>query len=311
MKVAIFGATSEIAKDLILSFAASSKYTLTLFARRPELVQSWLAKEGLPYLYLARHFDEFEINLEFDAIINFVGVGNPAQAAKIGSNIFEVTYQFDKMALNYLQKNPGCRYIFMSSGAAYGGSFKDPVDGESYSSFAINQLTQQDWYGLAKLHAEAIHRSSSSSIVDVRIFNYFSHTQDLEANFFITEVIRAIVNKKVFVTSSENIVRDYLGSQDFFSLIKAILEAAPFNGVIDCYSASPVDKTTILTRFKELFGLQYEIATKVVGINGTGPKARYYSINKAAGAYGYTPRFSSIDLLIQDTKKLLDLSGDY
>lgn len=311
MRIAILGATSEIAKDLILSFSDNSDSTLFLFARRPEMVKSWLVSKEMSNHHSAHHFDDFQMNQEFDAVLNFVGVGNPALAAKMGPSIFDVTYQFDIMVLNYLQKYPTCRYIFMSSGAVYGGDFKDPVQEGSCSSFPINQLTQQHWYGLAKLYAEALHRSSSSPIVDVRIFNYFSHTQDLEANFFITEVIRAIVNKKVLVTSSENIVRDYLGSQDFFSLIKTILEASPFNGAIDCYSASPVDKTTILTEFKELFGLRYEIAAKVVGINGTGPKARYYSINKAAGAYGYTPKFSSIDLLIQDTKKLLALSGDY
>jgi nucleoside-diphosphate-sugar epimerase len=307
MKVAVFGATSEIAKDLILSFADNADYALTLFARRPEAVRSWLVGEELSNRYLVRQFDEFEITQEFDAILNFVGIGNPAQAVQMGYSILDITYQFDTVALNYLQEHPTCRYVFMSSGAAYGDSFKDPVNEKSYSSFPINQLKPQDWYGLAKLYAEARHRSTPWPIVDVRIFNYFSHTQSLEANFFITEVIKAISNKKVLITSPDNIMRDYLGSQDFSSLIKTILDMPPFNGALDCYSTSPVDKRTILSTFKELFGLEYQIVMKEIGVSGTGSKERYYSVNRAAGVHGYVPKFSSIDLLVQEAKKLLSL----
>jgi nucleoside-diphosphate-sugar epimerase len=135
MRIAILGATSEIAKDLILSFAFKSNHALTLFARRPEIVRNWLANEQLSSRYVARHFDEFKITQEFDVILNFVGIGNPAQAVQMGYKILDITYQFDTMALNYLQEHPTCRYIFMSSGAAYGGSFNDPVNEKSYSLF--------------------------------------------------------------------------------------------------------------------------------------------------------------------------------
>jgi len=310
MRIAILGATSEIAKDLILSFADRDDFEITLFARRPEVVRDWLITKDLLNRYLVWYFDEFEMYQEFDAILNFVGVGNPTHLAQMGSSILDITYQFDTLVLNYLQNHSTCRYIFMSSGAAYGGSFKDPASEESDASFPINQLNRQDWYGLAKLYAEARHRSTSSPIVDVRIFNYFSHTQNFEANFFMAEVIQAISNKKVLITSPENIIRDYLGSQDFSSLIKMILEVPRFNGVLDCYSASPVDKKTILSTFKELFDLEYEMATKEIGVNGTGFKKRYYSLNRAAGVHGYAPKFSSIDLLVQEAKKFFLLRGD-
>jgi nucleoside-diphosphate-sugar epimerase len=305
MRVAVFGANSEIAKDLILSFDDCGEYELTLFARRLELVRDWLATKEISNTYVIRNFDQFEINQEFDAILNFIGAGNPAQAAHMGASILDVTYQYDTMVLNYLQKHPTCRYIFISSGAAYGGCFKNPVNENSYSSFPINKLTRQDWYGLAKLYAETRHRSTKWPIIDVRIFNYFSHTQNMEANFFITEVINTIINKKLLITSNENIVRDYIGSEDFSSLIKAILETPYFNGVVDCYSMSPVDKRTILSTFREQFGLDYEMAAKKIGVNGTGFKEKYYSMNRTAQIYGYTPKFSSIDLLVKEAKKLL------
>jgi hypothetical protein len=41
------------------------------------------------------------------------------------------------------------------------------------------------------LHAEAKHRALFNfSIVDVRVFNYFSHTQDMNARFLITDNLR-------------------------------------------------------------------------------------------------------------------------
>ncbi len=84
MRIAILGATSQIAKDLVLSFAAYAKHELRLFARRPEAVKEWLADVGLTARYPVGSFDEFGVNKPFDAILNFVGVGNPAQAVAMG-----------------------------------------------------------------------------------------------------------------------------------------------------------------------------------------------------------------------------------
>lgn len=305
MRIAIFGATSEIAKDLILAFADHIKYEITLFARRPEVVKPWLSAREISSRYSTKHFDEFNSQQEFDAILNFVGVGSPAQATQIGSGILDVTHKFDTMVLEYLQKYPDCRYLFMSSGAVYGSNFEDPVDHNSYSLLPINHLKNQDWYGLSKLYAEARHRSTSFSIVDIRIFNYFSHTQNLETNFFITEVIKSIMNKKILITSPENIIRDYLGSHDFFSLIRIILEAPKFNGALDCYSLAPVNKWDILEKFKKLFGLEYELATREGYAQGTGFKKNYYSNWRSAESYGYIPTFSSLDLLIQEAKLII------
>lgn len=46
-----------------------------------------------------------------DVILNFVGVGNPAQAALMGASIFDVTLKYDKLALDYVREDPRCRYI--------------------------------------------------------------------------------------------------------------------------------------------------------------------------------------------------------
>ena len=298
MKIAILGATSQIAKDLIVSFSNEKDKQLHLFARRPDDVKKWLNDVGLSERYLVDEFGGFGTQ-EFDAIINFVGVGNPAQAAAMGSSIFDVTLQYDELALNYVRQHPECRYVFLSSGAAYGSSFDAPVDAQTKATIAINNLQPQDWYGVAKLHAECRHRSLAHlPIVDIRVFNYFSHTQDMEARFLITDIVRAIRDKTVLKTSTDYIVRDFIGPNDFYHLVNAILTSPATNDVVDSYSKAPIDKPTLLAAMQLQFGLQYELVQATTGVNATGSKPHYYSLNRHAENFGYVPALNSIQGLV-------------
>ena len=298
MKIAILGATSQIAKDLIVSFSNEKDKQLHLFARRPDDVKKWLNDVGLSERYLVDEFGGFGTQ-EFDAIINFVGVGNPAQAAAMGSSIFDVTLQYDELALNYVRQHPACRYIFLSSGATYGSSFDAPVDARTKATIAINNLQPQDWYGVAKLHAECRHRSLAHlPIVDIRVFNYFSHTQDIEARFLITDIVRAIRDNTVLKTSADYIVRDFIGPDDFHQLVNAILTSPATNDVVDSYSKAPIDKPTLLAAMQLQFGLQYELVQATTGVNATGNKPHYYSLNRHAENFGYVPALNSIQGLV-------------
>ena len=298
-RIAILGATSQIAKDLIVSFSNEKDKQLHLFARRPDDVTKWLNDVGLSERYLVDDFGAFGTQ-EFDAILNFVGVGNPAQAAAMGASIFDVTFQYDELALNYVRQHSDCRYIFLSSGAAYGSSFDAPVDVETKATIAINNLQPQDWYGVAKLHAECRHRSLAHlPIVDIRVFNYFSPTQDMNAGFLITDILRAIRDKKVLKASDDYIVRDFIGSDDFYQLIQAILTSPATNAVVDCYSKSPIDKHTLLNEMQTHFGLQYELVKNTTVVNATGTKPHYYSLNKRASNFGYAPKYTSLEIFIK------------
>src|SRR5450756_1882049 len=119
MRIAILGATSQIAKDLIESFAAQGTHALMLYARRPQAVVQWLASVDLPERYPVHDYGAFGADEHFDAILNFVGVGDPVAAAAMGASIFDVTLKYDELALSYVRQHPACRYIFLSSGAAY------------------------------------------------------------------------------------------------------------------------------------------------------------------------------------------------
>jgi nucleoside-diphosphate-sugar epimerase len=307
MRIAILGATSQIAKDLILSFATQNQHDLLLYARRPEAVTKWLTDMHLVKRYAVADYDAFTSNEQFDAILNFVGVGNPAQAAAMGALIFDVTLQYDELALSYIRLNPTCRYIFISSGATYGSNFETPVDENTKAVININQLQPQDWYGVAKLHAECRHRSLPNlNIVDIRVFNYFSHTQDISARFLITDILRAILDKNVLKTNSDFIVRDFIHPSDFCNLVNAILTAPATNTVIDAYSNAPIDKATLLDAMQDKFGLKYEIVQTGASVNATGGKPHYYSRNTGAAAFGYVPALTSIEGVLIECKKLID-----
>jgi len=307
VNIAILGATSQIAQDLILSFSVNKGYVFFLFGRNMELLKRWVNSKNLGEKYQAKEYFEFNNHQKYDVIINFVGIGDPAKAQKMGSDIFKVTEQYDDMALEYLKQYNKTKYIFLSSGAVYGGNYQEPVNKDTVATIDINNLKSTDWYTLAKLYAEAKHRSLSDlSIVDVRVFNYFSHRQNMDARFLITDIVRAIKNKEVFKTSAENIVRDFITPPDFYNLIQAIIDFKLINTALDCYTKSPIAKFDLLDELKSEFGLKYEIIKNVNIVNATGCKLNYYSINYMAKGIGYKPKYSSLSGIVQELDYILN-----
>lgn len=311
MKIAILGATSEIAKDLIVSFTQKLSHDLLLFSRNPEHIKQWLILIGSSIQCQALGYEAFSADRTFDVIINFVGVGNPAKAVEIGSSIFEVTQNYDLMALNYLKAHPNCKYIFLSSGAAYGNIFQQPANESSQAIFPVNQMEAKNWYGLAKLYAETRHRAHTNlNITDVRVFNYFSATQDMSARFLISDAVRAIASRQILQTSAENIVRDYLGAEDFYQLISKILLAGPTNTAVDCYSQQPIQKFQLLDLLLEQYGLKYEVSAHFGTPNAYGAMHNYYSINRIANKfYGFEPKFTSAELVLSQSAIILKFTN--
>lgn len=302
MRIGIFGATSQIAKDLIRSLAAHTEHELVLYARRPLAVIQWLDSIRLTGRYAVCDFAVFGDHQSFDAIMNFVGVGNPGQVAAMGASIFDATLEYDAMVLRYVQLHPECRYIFLSSGAAYGSNFDAPVDENIKATIAINTLQPQDWYGVAKLHAECRHRALPHlPIVDIRVFNYFSRTQDLSARFLITDILRAIRDKTTLHTNPNSMWRDFLGPRDFYQLVACVLAAPPQNLALDCYTLAPIEKREILSLMQQHFGLSYHVSVEQSDFPAaTGSKPHYYSLSRQAASFGYMPRCSSYDNLVEE-----------
>lgn len=306
MRIAILGATSEIAKDLILSLSKSCAHELTLFSRDRAAIDAWCKKLGINENYQCLDYQKFDSSVFYDAIINFVGSGNPAKTLAMGPTIFDINQKFDDMVLAYLKKYPHCRYLYMSSGAAYGSNFENPVNRKTKSLIDINDFQVQDYYSFSKLYSECRHRLLEDFlIVDIRIFNYFSSTQDLGSSFLIADIMRAILNNTLLTVSSENIVRDFLHPHDFYQLINTILCSNPVNDVVDAYTLSPINKMDLLDCMKHNFGLQYAVSHSNVNVNAVGNKPNYFSLNKRAADFGYKPNFSSLSGVLDQAKEII------
>lgn len=304
--IAILGASSRIAGDLILWYAQRFDTELHLFVRRPQEMDAWLGRNGIGCRARVTSYEAFGEDDEYFAVFNFVGVGDPANALCMGPDVLELTYRFDSLALDYAHRHPRCRYLSASSGAAYGSRFEEPVDEESQAVSPLNALGGDDWYGMAKAHAECRHRAHSGlPIMDIRIFNYVSQHQDLSASFLISDAIRAIRDKTVLRTSAERTVRDFLHAKDFCALIDAVLAAPPTNEVIDSYSKVPIEKAELLQALRETFVLRYEVSSVTTGINAPGRKPCYYSLNRRASRFGYAREHTSLDGVVDAATTIL------
>jgi nucleoside-diphosphate-sugar epimerase len=280
-------------------------FNLTLFSRDVGIVEKWLRESNASQGHCVKDYSEFTAVDKYDAIINFIGVGDPAKAKSLGSSILDLTYKYDNLILSYLTKHLTCKYIFLSSGAVYGTNFDVPIGENSYSKIEINSKNISDWYCVAKLYAEFRHRAYKElPIVDLRVFNYFSPTQNMNSRFLIAEAYRAIRDGNKIETSSSNIVRDYLSPRDFFSLILAVLNAPIFNGALDCFTKSPIDKFSLLGALNKRYGLNYEILADSPSYYPDEKKC-YYSLNKVAKLYGYEPSRNSLENIFEGFDRLI------
>lgn len=308
MHIAILGATSQIARDFVRNAAANGNAVFSLYARRPDATQQWAEKVGLaPGVVIeAQGLDCFGRGGTYDAVINFVGVGDPAAAQSMGASILDITLEFDSLALQYVKAHPSTRYLFLSSGAAYGSDFQVPATDQTRASFDINHLQTQDWYGAAKFHAECRHRALADlPIIDLRVFSYFSRAQDLSSRFLISDMLRAIRDDTVMSTSMDALVRDFLHPSDFFRLAQAVLHAPPTNAAVDAYTLAPTNKSDLLAAMQQRFGLKYEPAPGFSALNATGRKSHYYSLNRRAQEFGYQPQLSSLDGVLMEASSIL------
>lgn len=282
--IAVLGANSWMARDFIARFPDPS--ALLPFARN---------SKGRPYAEFASG--------TYDAIVNFVGIGDPARLREMGAEILSVTRQYDEMALDYLSRHSQVRYIFLSSGAAYGGDFQSPArDGGEMS---ISADLPQSLYGLAKQEAEMRHRAlPANAIFDLRVFSYVSRTMDLSAQFLLAEMVRSIRNHDVFRTANLPMMRDYLHPDDFEQLIGRCL-TTDGNMALDCYSQLPISKRELLSVMASEFGLQYEFMPAPANVNITGEKPDYYTQSRRAATIGYIPKYSSESAIVAEVGAIL------
>ena len=306
-KVALLGATSHVAKNLVAGMA--SKHQLSLFARSTEKVAEFLSSQGInkgtTEVLVLDSFGEQATPL--DAVINCVGFGTPEKVRSQGADIFAVTERYDNLILGYLARHPSTVYVNFSSGAVYGTDSQQPVDRNAEFRLRLDSITVADAYRIAKLGSEAKHRSwVGRSIIDLRLFSFFSRHIDVTSSYLVTEMVRAIQHGVEFVTNDVEIVRDYVHPDDLCDLVSRCVQSKGINRPFDVYSSRPCRKSEIIRAFQERFGLKVRMVEEPVKVSPTGVKSCYSSNNhEAEAALGYVPRHSSLDSLLDEAGALL------
>ena len=307
IRIALLGATSHIAKSLLARFVYHDDYSLHLYARVPESARDFMATFPSNSTYgIKDNYAELSTHT-YDAVINCVGVGTHHKLRGEYSRYFTVTEEYDNLAIRYLTDcNPDALYISFSSGAVYGRSFSEPVTKESENCLRVNHIAPQDYYAIARLNAETKHRSFHKlNIVDLRLFSYFSRFIDLADGYFITDVVKSILQQTVLETGGINIVRDYVHPDDLFTLVLKFLAAGKINTAQDVSSTKPVAKQEILDYFTTAYGLRYEVNRSRDDLSPTGSKQFYCSAQRVVPAVDFRPRFSSLETLIQEAAVIL------
>ena len=287
--IAILGATGYVGGSLGGLLAAEGQ-AVTLFAREPQK----LAGRGWPAAVCLRDLADFDA-ADFDLVVNAIGAGDPSRVKSIGSDILTVTASWDRRVLETM--SPRTRYVFLSSGAVYGGPFDQPVSAESSICLPLNSMDSIPAYTMAKLEAEIRHRSERSrAILDLRIFGYADPSIDLNGTFFLAELARAIRDRTVFFTSPEHMVRDYAGVRELRALIGSWERAGAPNCPLDLYTTAPAGKHDILERCAARYSLRLEYAATTAS-TPTGAKRFYASQYHAAADLGFKPERDTMTVL--------------
>lgn len=304
--IAIFGSTGHMGKNLISFFMKNNDFKVFLFSRDIKKFESlkMIFSDTMSF----NTYDDFGKN-EYDVIINCVGISNPNAFEKNSRSIFDTAEFYDMMALDYLKNFPTTLYINLSSGAVFSGKFDKPVDDSSTYKFDVNGINKGEMYSISKMYLESKHRSLPDlNIVDLRIFGFFSRFIDVNAGFFMSELLQALKNKSEFVTDKKDFVRDYVNPKDFYDLTKNCIANKKINDVFDVYSKEIISKFQILEECFNKFDLKFKLVEKIESISPTGVKKNYYSLSRKAEKINYSPQFSSLETILNESSLFLENS---
>ena len=304
--IAIFGSTGHIGKNLISFFIKNNDFKIFLFSRDIKKFESlkMIFSDTMSF----NTYDDFGKN-EYDVVINCVGISNPNAFEKNSCSIFDTAEFYDTMVLDYLKNFPTTLYINLSSGAVFSGEFDKPVDDSSTYKFDVNGINKGEMYSISKMYLESKHRSLPDlNIVDLRIFGFFSRFIDVNAGFFMSELLQALKNNSEFITDKKDFVRDYVNPNDFYDLTKNCIANKKINDVFDVYSKEIISKFQILEECFNKFDLKFKLVEKIESISPTGVKKNYYSLSRKAEKINYSPQFSSLETILNESSLFLENS---
>lgn len=276
--IAILGANGTIGFSLARELVKSSE-RLVLFARNPKRLGVFRGAAQVDIQPLS----EFDAR-QFELVINAIGDVDHQRVVAAGIDHMNASQIWDERVLDTMTENTA--YTFISSGAV-----TYVANGDERSS----TLTP---YVLAKINAESRHRMAvNRPILDARVFGYVDIAMSIDSTFFLSELASSIVRKQPFITSPQEMVRDYTGADELLDLIQCWRNNGAPNIALDLFSKMPASKHELLKIAKSRYGLKIEArdAAKASLIEGT---VVYASRDHSASKLGYSPKRSATDVVI-------------
>ena len=304
--IAILGATSHIAKGIILNYIKENDVELHLYVRNIRKIKKFISCWCVRCMGFIEIKDDFQdlFSNEYVAIINCVGVGTENKLSGDYFKYFEVTEFFDNLILNYLKINSDAIYINISSGIVYGDSDREGCEGEK-STISLSDARAREFCIVSNINSELKHRSFSDfNIVDLRVFSYFSRFADLREPYFVNQLVSAVIDQSIFVTNRYDMVRDYVHPDDLYQAVVLCINKKYINNAFDLYSLNSITKMKVIDLFVEKYGVDVEYDGDIP-ISGTGAKDIYCSSNEKLSGIGYVPTKSSIDVLFGESFEMV------
>jgi nucleoside-diphosphate-sugar epimerase len=301
MKIAILGATGHLAKCAFWAYSQDKSNTFYLYSRSLDKLKDTYDSYGdIAKNYIA----DYGVFAEHDYDIIFNGIGVWDTPNRDIRDIFYVTEHYDNMIIEYLKQHPDTTSIYVSSGAAYASDFLAPVDKHSTTTAVnINDLTDGNYYSIAKMNSEAKHRAMSElNIADIRLFGFFSRFVSLDYPYLLSGLVKAVRDQTVFKSVAFEFWRDFIHLDDFTALLTGIAATDRINVAIDARSKAPVSKNELVDLFVNRYGLRFKTDYHAA-VSVTGAKPYYFSrIDNPI----YIPRYTSLETIECEVKFFLE-----
>lgn len=298
-KVAVLGSTGYIGRSLLREFFLEKEdYELFLFHRSKRNLDSCIVAMEKKAKYTVSPLRNFKQG-EYDIIINCTGVSSNPDTQKNPYELFKVAEEVDSLIINNLFRYPKTLYINISSGVVYGDNFKTSVTEETTTTLPSGFLKIGEPYAITKINAEAKHRTLSTfNIVDIRVFGFFGSLVNTNSPFLMSEIVKAILEKSVFVTNKDNIIRDYVNAKDIVALIKLIANKKKINDYFDIYSKKPISKFDLIDALSKKYSMNYSVSQTPPNTQKIITKNSYFSRSKkATKILGYKPAQTSLEAI--------------